>query len=679
MTPTQCIVQVALPRPLFSLFSYSLPNEMQAVIGGRVSVPFGSQESIGVVVAIDKKPLLGAETGYTLKTVSACIDQEPVVDEAILTLLQWAARYYHHPLGEVILTALPVALRKPKPISTRIQKKIAKACSAVPHSIVTEPTLHLTSAQQTCLNDLLAWLGKKQPKPTLLQGVTGSGKTEIYVRLIEPILAQGKQVLILVPEIGLTPQLILRLTHYFGEVGLVSLHSALTDGERLKVWLQAMQGQARIVIGTRSAIFTPMPNLGLMIIDEEHDASFKQQEGLRYHGRDLAIKRAQLLNIPILLGTATPSLESLYNAQTGRFHYIRLNQRPYATTKPKLQLQDTRGLALQAGLSQLSLKAIKRTLERGEQVMIFLNRRGFAPTLYCPACGWQAMCEHCSVNMTWHARQDRLLCHHCGAEQPTPAHCPQCQHPQLTTQGQGTERLEILLQNHFSSYPVVRFDRDATQTKGALADKLEQVRSNEPLILVGTQMVAKGHDFPNLTLVVIVDIDQSLWSTDYRALERLGQLIVQVAGRAGRAHKAGHVILQTAQPDNPLLQQLISQGYTVFAQQLLDLRRRWNFPPFGYQALIRASSAQTMDKALAWLEQVSQLLANLALPALQRLGPVPAPLEKRANRYRAQLLLGSVQRAVLHQALHHLQQQEKAIPGRAGIRWSMDVDPVDFS
>lgn len=676
MTQLQTIVQVAIPRPLFSLFSYSLPAGMTAVIGGRVSVPFGQQPSIGLVIAIHEQD--PDEMSYTLKPVMECIDQQPMVDASVLALLQWAARYYHHPIGEVVFTALPVALRKPKPLSTRLQKKLnALKVTTIAH---TPPSpLQLTADQQICLAELQAWLKKKKPKPTLLQGVTGSGKTEIYVRLIEPVLAQGKQVLVLVPEIGLTPQLVTRLTHYFGETGLVSLHSALTDGERLSVWLQAMQGQARIVIGTRSAIFTPMPHLGLIIIDEEHDASLKQQEGLRYHGRDLAIKRAQLLTIPILLGTATPSLESLYNAQRGRFSYARLTQRPHAIRKPRLQLQDSRGLALQAGLSALSLKVIKRTLERGEQVMIFLNRRGFAPTLYCPACGWQATCEHCSVNMTWHARRNRLLCHHCSAEQATPLLCPHCHSEQLTTQGQGTERLEIVLQNHFSEYEVIRFDRDATQVKGALADKLDKVRSNEPLMLVGTQMLAKGHDFPNLTLVVIVDIDQALFSTDYRALERLGQLVVQVAGRAGRAQKAGQVILQTSQPENALLQQLISQGYTAFAQQLLELRRRWGYPPFGYHALIRASSAQSMEKVLAWLEQVNQLLADLNLPVVQRLGPVPAPIEKRANRYRAQLLLGSTQRPALHQTLQYLQQHEKTLPGRAGIRWSMDVDPIDFN
>ncbi|MGB5599477.1 MAG: primosomal protein N', partial [Thiothrix litoralis] len=470
-----------------------------------------------------------------------------------------------------------------------------------------------------------------------------------------------------------------RFAHFFGDTPMACLHSALSDGERMKAWLQARSGEARIIIGTRSAIFTPAPNLALIVIDEEHDASLKQQEGFRYHARDLAIKRAQMLNIPIVMGTATPSLESLYNADTARFHYVRLNQRPGTTRKPDLQIQDTRPFELQAGLTPHSLQAIRTTLARGEQVMVFLNRRGFAPALYCPSCGWQASCQHCSVKMTWHARRNKLVCHHCGAEQATPLRCPQCQNPQLTTQGQGTERLELALQTYFPAAVVVRIDRDSTSRKGELEAKLATVRSNDPLILVGTQMLAKGHDFPNLTLVIILDIDQSLLSTDYRALERLGQLLIQVAGRAGRADKAGRVILQTSQPDHPMLHQLVGHGYTPFARQLLEDRKRWHFPPFGYQALIRASSTASMEKALQFLEQISQLLIVTDGADIQRLGPIPALLEKRANRYRAQLLLGSQHRAALHAALLQLLNPSVKLPGRSGIRWSVDVDPIDFS
>ena len=386
-----------------------------------------------------------------------------------------------------------------------------------------------------------------------------------------------------------------------------------------------------------------------------------------------------MLDIPIVMGTATPSLEALYNAQTARFHYARLERRPGTTRKPDLQIQDTRPFELQAGLTPHSLQALRDTLARGEQAMVFLNRRGFAPTLFCPSCGWYASCDHCSANMTWHARRNRLVCHHCGAEQATPLQCPVCKNPKLTTQGQGTERLELTLQTTFPDALVVRIDRDSTSRKGELEDKLSTVRSNDPLLLVGTQMLAKGHDFPNLTLVVILDIDQSLLSTDYRALERLGQLLVQVAGRAGRADKPGRVILQTSQPDHPLLHQLVGHGYTPFARQLLEDRKRWHFPPFGYQALIRASSTVSMEKALQFLEHVSHRLLAVDGAAIQRLGPIPAPLEKRANRYRAQLLLGSQQRAALHHALHQLLQQAASLPGRSGVRWSIDIDPIEFS
>ena len=495
---------------------------------------------------------------------------------------------------------------------------------------------------------------------------------------MQPLIAKGKQVLMLVPEIGLTPQLLQRVSEFFAGISIVNLHSGLSDGERLKAWLRARNGSAQIIIGTRSAVFTPAPQLALIIIDEEHDASFKQQEGFHYHGRDLAIKRAAMLKIPLLLGTATPALETLQNVAAKRFHYAKLEQRPGSTRLPKLLLQDTRQLNIHAGLTPPSLQALEQTLARGEQAMVFLNRRGFAPTLHCPTCGWQASCPHCSVNLTYHARRHRLLCHHCGFEQVTPEHCPSCHNPSITTIGHGTERLEISLQQQFADYPVLRIDRDATQTKQALTDKLEQVYSNVPLILVGTQMLAKGHDFPNLTLVIILEIDQSLFSTDYRALERLGQLLIQVSGRAGRADKPGQVILQTSQPDNPFLHQLISQGYAPFAQHLLEARKRWHFPPFSYQALIRASHMQSMEKVMLWLEQVSQHITALGLNSVHCLGPTPAVIEKRANRYRAQLLLSSPKRAPLHSALYHLTQQ-LPVSGRSGMRWSIDIDPIDFT
>lgn len=682
MSQNPNIVHVAVPRPLRTTLTYGIANEHIPAIGARVIVPLGKQLSTGLVLKVESRPP-NPDENFELKPVQQILDETPLPDPSWLELLDWAARYYHYPIGEALFSALPVTLRKPKPLSARMQKLLAIPDANPPSPPAGERLgmggnlLALSDEQQLCLHTIQQWNQSDNPRPTLLHGITGSGKTEIYLRLITPLLTAGRQALVVVPEIGLTPQLLERFTRFFPGANIVCLHSALSDGERLKAWLLARSGQANIIIGTRSAIFTPAPQLGLIIVDEEHDTSLKQQEGFRYHGRDLAVKRAQMLHIPVVLGTATPSLESLYNVQAGRYHHTRLQQRPGVAKPPSLQIQDCRPFALEAGLTPPSLQAIRTTLQRGEQVMVFLNRRGFAPALFCPSCGWQASCHHCSVNMTWHARRNRLVCHHCGAEQATPDECPSCHNPKLTTQGQGTERLELVLQNTFPEFPVVRIDRDSTSRKGALEDKLATVRSNAPLILVGTQMLAKGHDFPNLTLVIILDIDQSLLSTDYRALEKLGQLLVQVAGRAGRAEKPGQVILQTSQPQHPLLHQLVGHGYTPFARQLLEERKRWHFPPFGYHALIRAS-ASSMEKATKLLDHISQQLADSGFD-IQRLGPVPAPLEKRANRYRAQLLLGSRQRASLHNAVRFIFANETKLPGRSSVRWSIDMDPMDFT
>ena len=669
------LAQIVVPRPFRTALTYLVPTDLKLQVGARVVVPLAKQQSIGLVLALNSIDP-EANTASNLKPLDAILDADALVDAHLLQFLQWAAEYYHHPLGEVIFHALPANLRKPKPVSKRLQPLLPAQPAAANRANSSHSSLNLSDEQAACLSQLQTWTAEH--KPILLHGITGSGKTEIYLRLMQPLIAKGEQVLMLVPEIGLTPQLLQRVSEFFAGISIVNLHSGLSDGERLKAWLRARNGSAQIIIGTRSAVFTPAPQLELIIIDEEHDASFKQQEGFHYHGRDLAIKRAAMLKIPLLLGTATPALETLQNVAAKRFHYAKLEQRPGSTRLPKLLLQDTRQLNLHAGLTPPSLQALEQTLARGEQAMVFLNRRGFAPTLHCPTCGWQASCPHCSVNLTYHARRHRLLCHHCGFEQVTPEHCPSCHNPSITTIGHGTERLEISLQQQFADYPVLRIDRDATQTKQALTDKLEQVYSNVPLILVGTQMLAKGHDFPNLTLVIILEIDQSLFSTDYRALERLGQLLIQVSGRAGRADKPGQVILQTSQPDNPFLHQLISQGYAPFAQHLLEARKRWHFPPFSYQALIRASHMQSMEKVMLWLEQVSQHITALGLNSVHCLGPTPAVIEKRANRYRAQLLLSSPKRAPLHSALYHLTQQ-LPVSGRSGMRWSIDIDPIDFT
>ena len=624
---------IAVPRPLRTLLTYVHPTTNPIdLLGCRVSVPLGHGSSIGVVLGLADEQAINQ---YKLKAIKTLLDREPLLDAHLLELIQWATRYYQHTIGEVVFTALPNALRDGKPLPQTmtwqalhksaassqlkrakrqadlyqwliqqnvpcsastihthvgdgwrqvlaalidkglVQEQLSLSQAGLPYLGTVTPKLELSQQQNTCLEQCRIWIKAPNPQPTLLHGVTGSGKTEIYLRLIEDALASHKQTLILVPEIGLTPQLVQRFTDHFPEQRISCLHSGLNDTERLQAWMEARSGQADIVIGTRSAVFTAFAHLGLIIIDEEHDTSLKQQEGFRYHGRDLAIKRAQMLNIPILMGTATPSLETLHNAEQGRYHYFRLEQRPGKARQPSLEVQDIRGQHLHSGLSKLTLQALERTLERNEQAMLFINRRGFAPMLLCPACGWLAHCPACSANMTYHARKSRVICHHCGTDEHAESHCPACNHPQLMTQGHGTERIELVLQQYFPETPIVRIDRDTTSRKGALERHLETVRTTDRLLLVGTQMLAKGHDFPNLTLVVILDVDAALLSSEYHALERFGQLLTQVAGRSGRSDKPGHVILQTTQPQHPMLLTLLQSGYLAFAQQLIEERKRW--------------------------------------------------------------------------------------------------------
>ncbi|MCB1638941.1 MAG: primosomal protein N' [Thiothrix sp.] len=728
---------VAIPRPLPTLLSYLPPPERTDVVPGmRVRVPLGHGSSVGLVVAA----VTGAEPeGYVLKPVRTVLDREPLLDATQLALLQWAAGYYQHPPGEVFFSALPTRLRSdrilPEPVYWQarphpqaheqlaraprqlalhdwmlaqdraleaealraqagsgwrgyLQGLLDKALAVQTVAPLPDPegpaaptvrsNITLGTEQQACLTQCRDWCRQEPPRPILLHGVTGSGKTEVYLRLIRERLTAGRQVLVLVPEIGLTPQLIRRFRHFFPGTPLSCLHSGLNDSERLQAWQDARAGRARILIGTRSAVFLPCPELGLIVVDEEHDLSFKQQEGFRYHGRDLAIMRAHQLGIPILLGTATPALETLHNADQGRYHYTRLLQRPGASHKPVREVQDIQGQTLKAGLSGQSLEAIRATLERQEQAMVFINRRGFAPVLACRSCGWQARCPNCSSDMTYHARDGRLLCHHCLSGRVADSHCPDCGHQQLGTRGQGTERIEMMLTQHFPATQVLRIDRDTTRRRQALATHLETIHNTDSLILVGTQMLAKGHDFPRLTLVVVLDVDQALFSSEYHALERFGQLLTQVAGRAGRADRAGRVILQTSQPKHPLLLTLLQQGYTGFARQLLEARQRWHFPPFGFQALIRAD-AREADTALEGLQQFHDRLTAAAIPGTRLLGPAPSPLEKRAGRFRAQLLIQCQTRTQRHQCLLQLVGAEKKRQNKKDLRWSIDVDPVELS
>ncbi len=751
-------VRVAIQRPIYKLLDYaynpSLESTIKPLPGCRVKVNLGNYPITGIVVEFD------VHSGFDeLKPILEVIDEAPLLDPALLKLLNWASGYYFYPLGEVLFHALPNTLRKGKKppqltlwsaiepketikghpptfklfldqlkrspkqsqlfeflinngesdaiqlhdasgdnwrtslnqlikkdfISSReIDADYFPSKSNIKKS--TKTALTLTDEQQHCVDEIQKHFSNEKLKPILLHGITGSGKTEVYLRSIENLLAEGKQILVLVPEIGLTPQLLHRFQQHFPQYSIVSLHSGLSDGDRIRAWLGARSGAIQVVIGTRSAVFTPMQDIGAIIIDEEHDASFKQQEGFLYQGRDMAIKRAHDANIPVLLGSATPSLESFHNAEQHRYHYLRLDSRPGTSKPPQMVLQDIRALPLEAGISNLMLTEIRQHLNQRNQVMLFLNRRGFSPVIMCPDCGWHATCNNCDMGMTYHAAAGKVICHHCSLEAPISSTCPDCNQNRLTTLGQGTERIEAVLKTYFPDIPIVRIDRDSTSRKGSLESKLNIVNKGEPIILVGTQILTKGHDFPKLTLVGILDVDQALFSVDYRAEERLAQQVLQVAGRAGRGADKGRVVLQTSQPQHPLLLNLLAQGYTETARDLLNQRTLWNYPPLGSQALIRVN-AEDEAIALKFITNVSLKLRELLdtdeiseshNTDIDLLGPMPSPIAKRAKRYRFQVLISAKNRRDLHQFLANgflvLTQERKL----GGVRWNLDIDPTDF-
>ncbi|MCO6414285.1 MAG: primosomal protein N', partial [Thiogranum sp.] len=631
-----------------------------------------------------------------LKHALEILDDKPVFDSDLMQLLLWAARYYHYPVGETLAAALPVLLRKPgaasepdnkvwklsapgraaasdlKPRAAR-QALVLAELAAHPHGLprdalpvplsvlntlqakgwisleapgpeaapskptVSAATHALSAAQQAAVDAVTASLGHFQA--FLLEGVTGSGKTEVYLQLIEPLLQDNKQVLVLVPEIGLTPQLVDRFRQRFN-VDTAVLHSGLNDSERLRAWQNAASGLSRLILGTRSAIFTPLPSPGMIIVDEEHDTSLKQQDGLRYSARDLAVWRARQLQIPLLLGSATPSLESLYNAQQGRYRHLSLPERAGQAMAPGMRLMDLRGQPMRDLLSKPLMDAMAWHLGRDGQALLFLNRRGFAPVLLCHDCGWVAECKRCDARMTLHKRSGELRCHHCGSQRRVDAHCPSCGGSELIGIGEGTERIEQVLHERFPGEAVLRIDRDTTRRKGQLENALEDARTGRARILLGTQMLAKGHHFPDVTLVAILDADQGLFSTDFRASERMAQLIIQVAGRAGRADKPGEVVIQTHHPDHPLLRQLVEQGYSAFAEAALEERRQAMLPPFASMALLRAEATRA-DHPRAFLEGARALAEPSAHSSVQFWGPVAAPMERRAGRWRAQLIIQS--------------------------------------
>ncbi len=539
---------------------------------------------------------------------------------------------------------------------------------------LSDTQLELSDAQNHAVKQIKDKLDQFQA--FLLEGVTGSGKTEVYLRVIEAVIRQGRQALVLVPEIGLTPQMVARFRDRF-HCAVAVFHSGLNEKQRLSAWLSARDGSASIIIGTRSAVFTPTANLGVIILDEEHDLSFKQQEGFRYSARDVAVKRAHQNNIPIVLGSATPSLECLHNVQTQRFELLTLPERVGGAQHPGIRLLDVRAVKMPEGLSPVLLEMMRQHLKKGNQVLLFLNRRGYAPALLCHDCGWVSHCQRCDANMTIHQRDHRQRCHHCGADKPLVESCPECQSKELHTYGAGTERVEQALMAHFPDKKIIRIDRDTTRRKGAFEALLDQVNSGEGQILIGTQLLAKGHHFPNVTLVGVLNADNELFSSDFRASERMAQLLVQVAGRAGRAEKPGEVLIQTHQPEHPLLQTMIKQGYQQFAKQALDERRMAELPPYTHLALLRAEAVDSQAPE-HFLQAARKLSAEYQSSQVTFLGPLPAPMEKRAGRFRMQLLLQSDSRASLHQLLQHWTPRLETLKQARKVRWSLDVDPMEM-
>jgi len=540
-----------------------------------------------------------------------------------------------------------------------------------PESPATETPLALNDEQSVAVESVAAHFGRYQS--FLLNGVTGSGKTEVYLHLVQRCLDQGKQVLVLVPEIGLTPQLMARFNNRFG-VPVVSLHSGLADGTRLQHWQWAQSGEARVVIGTRSAVFTPLPHLGLIVVDEEHDSSLKQQDSFRYHGRDLALVRARAAQVPLLLGTATPSLETLRNAREGKYTSLTLQQRAGDALPPTIELLDIRRSALHEGLSQRLLDAMQDPLAKGQQVLIFLNRRGFAPVLMCESCGEACDCRRCDAHMTWHRSDRQLHCHHCGGQRALPPVCEHCGEPSLNQVGQGTQRIEDELRHRFPKHTVLRVDRDNTQRKGELEERLAQAHNGEADILVGTQMLAKGHHFPKVTLVGVLDMDGGLYRVDFRAAEVMGQTVVQVAGRAGREKDRGKVVIQTRLPDNPLLLTLVQKGYEAFADALLQDRKMSHWPPYCRLAVVRAESTTPG----AGQQLLDELYATFSRePGLQCCPPGPAPMERRAGRYRAQLLITADTPNTLVTQMTRLRHYLENKHSSGVARWSIELDPAD--
>lgn len=720
------IYNIAVPAPLASTFEYSSDRLLEH--GLRVEVAFAGRQVIGMIISRSESPQTPREK---LKAITAVLDTDPVFSPALFDLLIWAANYYLHPIGEVFAAALPTKVRQggalvaetkrlklnfsdpdnPVPSNERQAPKQAALIdhlrksggldrsqlvelgfsSAVVRALIqkkradwhterlqpvltTSPTFTETVAltqEQSMAIDSVKLSGNNT---YLLYGITGSGKTEVYLQLIHRVLQAGRQALILVPEIALTPQTLSRFQTRF-DCSVVALHSGLTDVERSRHWQAARSGRASIVIGTRSAIFTPLPQLGIIIVDEEHDASYKQQDGFHYSARDLATVRAANESIPVVLGSATPSLESIQNATAGKYHLLQLRQRANGAQRESYRILPVPANQTEPFPDPALFAEIQATLDRGEQVLIMRNRRGYAPILFCTHCRWIAECSACDARLTVHRHQKGLRCHHCGAQHPLPRVCPSCQQVSLTPVGDGTQRLEASFQAAFKGYPIVRVDSDNTRGRSNLDQALSSLRSDAPCILIGTQLIAKGHHFPYVTLAIVLDVDQGFLSADFKAIERTSQLIVQTGGRSGRAHLPGKVYLSSRTPNLPGLNALIESDYLSYAGGLLTERAHYDLPPFSHQALIRADARQPLV-AHKLLEQAQRSVKG-STGAAELLGPVSPNMERRAGWHRAQLLVSANTRQARFKALKALQQVLGQKAPRS-IRWSIDVDPADF-
>ena len=731
MTVTEPVLQVAVPVPIRHPFDYLPPRPgwtPSVLPGMRVRVPFGRTSAIGVVVGIAPASTLDARR---LKRVREVIDAQPLLDPAMLKLLAWASGYFQHPVGEVVVGTLPRLLRLGRaprtgqsmryaaspagaqafaegfggaPVQTRLlglmlaAGSVSEAALAAQHRDWRRPLRALiakgwvepvpdgpcravqtdrpvpNAEQQRAVEAVEARL--EEFSPFVLEGVTGSGKTEVYLRLIEKVVALGRQVLVLIPEIGLTPQLLARF-HARLSCRVAALHSGLSDGERLSAWTHARNGTADVVVGTRSAVFVPLARPGLFIVDEEHDLSFKQQDGFRYSARDLAVVRARDAGTPVLLGSATPSLEAIDNMRRGRYRRLELPHRAGGASPPRIDVVDLRSRPFDNGLCDVLVEALERTKARSEQALLFINRRGYAPVLVCHACGWVADCDRCDAHLVFHREDGRMRCHHCAAERAPVVECPECGSKDMRRLGLGTERVASALEARIDGLRVARMDRDATRRRGALEALLDRVHGGEVDAVVGTQMLAKGHHFPNVTLVAILDADGGLFGIDFRATERMAQLLLQVAGRAGRGERTGRVLLQTHHPEHPLLRVLVLQGYRQFCEDALEERRGARLPPFASLALVRAEALQR-DAPQSFLRDAEVCARARPHPGVSVLGPVPSPMERRAGRYRAQLLVDAGSRAAMQRFLPGWIADLEALPSARKVRWSVDVDPQEM-